>query len=544
MTKFLLVLSVVVAFTSSITPAQALDKAKVLAGAEKAYEKFSKAYVAPGPGCSVGVSLNGETIFERAFGLAEMEHNIPNTPQTIFESGSVAKQFTAAAMVLLQLDGKLNIDDPVRKYIPELPEYDKPITIRHLLNHTSGMRDWGSVMALTGVGRGDRVITQDIALDVIIHQKSLDFTPGAEYSYSNSGYNLAAIIVERVSKQKFADFVAERLFKPLGMTKSSWRDDYQRLVPGRAQGYSRNGDKEPWFLNMPIMNVVGNGGMLTTIGDWMKWNAMLDSKSLGAPLVDALQTQGILNDGRKISYALGLDVTTYKGIKEVGHSGGTAGYQTYLARYPDKKLSVGSLCNGYPPGSDEIVHSIADEILGPFPEPAKVETVPVPEDQLKKFVGMWRNDVTQNANMIAFDKGELNINGGALKPVADGSYMLGVRKLRFKTGTPVTAEIANPDGSFTRLTMVEPWTPTAADLSSFAGDWYSEEAGATFTFAVEGDKAFIARRGLAKIPLRALYKDHFGAPGYVLWVTRDSAGKFDKLHVGGSRMRDMLFVRK
>src|SRR5688572_55158 len=221
--------------------AQVPDKARVIAGAERAFEKMTKAYVAPGPGCAVGVSLNGEPVFEKAFGLAEMEHGIPNTPRTIFESGSVAKQFTAAALVLLARDGKLSLDDPVRKYIPELPEYDKPITIRHLLNHTAGLRDWGSVMALTGAGRGDRVVTQDIALDVIIRQKALDFTPGAEYSYSNSGYQLAAIIVERVSKQKFGDFVNERLFKPLGMKNSSWRDDYRRLVPGRAQGYSKAG---------------------------------------------------------------------------------------------------------------------------------------------------------------------------------------------------------------------------------------------------------------------------------------------------------------
>src|SRR5688572_6886976 len=228
MFKNLLAVIVFISFVYSSALAQALDQAKVIAGAERGFEKAAKTNIVPAPGCAVGVSLNGQSVFEKAFGLAEMEHNIPNTPQTIFESGSVAKQFTAAALVLLQQDGKLSLDDPVRKYIPELPEYDKPITIRHLLNHTAGLRDWGSVMALTGAGRGDRVITQDIAFDVITRQKALDFTPGAEYSYSNSGYQLAAIIVERVSKQKFGDFVNERLFKPLGMKNSSWRDDYRR----------------------------------------------------------------------------------------------------------------------------------------------------------------------------------------------------------------------------------------------------------------------------------------------------------------------------
>src|SRR6185436_9825595 len=178
-----------VAFLSTATSAQVPNKEKVVAGAERAFEKITKTFVAPGPGCAAAVSLNGESVFEKAFGLADLEHDVPNTPQTIFESGSVAKQFTAAALVLLQQDGKLSIDDPVRKYIPELPDYGAPLTIRHLLNHTSGLRDWGTVMSLTGAGRGDRVITQDLALDVITNQRSLDFTPGSEYSYSNSGYN-------------------------------------------------------------------------------------------------------------------------------------------------------------------------------------------------------------------------------------------------------------------------------------------------------------------------------------------------------------------
>ena len=548
MLKNALVVLVFVAFGFSLAPAQAPEKDKVIAGAELAWEKTVKAHVAPGPGCAAAVSLNGETVFEKAFGLAEMEHNIPNTPQTIFESGSVAKQFTAAAIVLLAQDGKLSLDDPVKKYITELPEYDKPITIRQTLNHTAGLRDWGSVMELTGVGRGARVITQDIAFDVIVRQKGLDFTPGAEYSYSNSGYQLAAIIVERVSKQKFGAFVEERLFKPLGMTKSSWRDDYQRLVPGRAQGYSRQGPTGPWRLNMPFMNVVGNGGMLTTVGDWMKWNAMLDSKSLGAPLVEALETRGVLNDGRKISYALGIEVGEYKGLKEVFHSGGTAGYQTFLARYPDKKLSVGALCNGFPPFSGDLVRSIVDEILGPFPEtPKPPDGVALTEDQLKKYVGIYSSRVSRNVNRIVLEKGELKINSTKIIPLADGSFVLSdgapFKFFQDKDGKVTAAEIDN-NGTIIRLTAREEWKPTAAELADFSGGWYSDEARAAFTFAVEGDKPFIIQHPTLKLPLRPIYKDHFAAQGgFVVWVTRDGSGKIDKLHVTASRMRDMPFVR-
>jgi CubicO group peptidase (beta-lactamase class C family) len=542
--NFLFVLTAI-AFLSGATPAQVPNKEKVVGGADRAFEKVAKAYVAPGPGCAAAVSLNGETVFEKAFGLADLEHNVPNTPQTVFESGSVAKQFTAASLVLLQQDGKLSIDDPVKKYIPELPDYGSPLTIRHLLNHTAGLRDWGTVMSLTGVGRGDRVVSQDLALDVITHQRALDFTPGAEYSYSNSGYNLAAIIVERVSKQKFPAFVEERLFKPLGMTSSSWRDDYQRIVPGRAQAYSRAGTG-PWRLNMPFMNVYGNGGMLTTVGDWIKWNAMLDSRSLGAPLVDALETRGVLNDERKIAYALGLEVAKYKGLKDVSHGGATAGYQTFLARYPDNKVSVAVMCNGTAPSAGQIAANITDEIFGPLPENPKIESAKVSEDELKKFVGIWPDEKTHLPARFVIENGVSRWRGGRLTPMGGGQFIGGNNQLKFtldKDGKPISAETVDDDGEVRRFAQEKEWTPTPADLASFKGDWFSEEAGATFTIAVDAAKAFIKQRPATNLPMQPLYKDHFFVQGFVVWFTRDKTGKVDGMHVGASRMRDMPFVR-
>jgi CubicO group peptidase (beta-lactamase class C family) len=532
---------------AGVVVGQAPDQTKVVAGAERGFEKVFKGVTMPAPGCAVGVSLNGEMVFEKAFGLAEMEHNIANTPQTIFESGSVAKQFTAAALVLLQQDGKLNLDDPVRKYIPELPDYGAPMTIRHMLNHTAGLRDWGSVMALTGAGRGDRVVTQDLAFDVMIHQKALNFKPGAEYSYSNSGYNLAAIIVERVSKQKFAAFLDERLFKPLGMKNTSIRDDYTRIVPGRAQAYSRDGNNAPWRLNMPFMNVYGNGGLLTTVGDWIKWNAMLDSKSLGTPLVDALETRGVLNDGRKIAYALGLEVSNYKGLKDISHGGATAGYQTFLARYPDQKVSVAVLCNGTSPSAGDLAGVITDEIFGPYPATPAPAVVQLPEEQLKKYVGLWRNVKTHTPGRFVLQNGVLRFGNTQVRPQADGSFLAGNSKLTFsldiKDGTPVFVEAVDSEGEVTQFIAEKQWTPTAVELQTLAGDWYSEDAGATFTFAVEGDKAFIRQRPATKLALQPLYQDHFTFQGYITWVTRDAAGKVDKLHVGVPRMRDMPFSK-
>lgn len=534
-------------FASSVVTAQAPDQAKVVAGAERAFEKASKTNAAPAPGCAVGVSLNGQAVFEKAFGLAEIEHNVPNTPQTIFESGSVAKQFTAAALVLLQQDGKLSLDDPVKKYIPEIPDYGSPLTIRHMLNHTAGLRDWGSVMALTGVGRGDRVITQEVALDVIARQKALDFKPGNEYSYSNSGYNLAAIIVERVSKQKFGDFLAERLLKPLGMTNTSVRDDYQRIVPGRAQAYSRNSNNAPWRLNMPFMNVYGNGGMLTTVGDWLKWNAMLDARTFNAKLVDELETRGVLNDMQKIGYALGLNVGDYKGLKDVSHGGSTAGYQTFLARYPDKKLSVAVLCNGTSPSAGGIAANVTDEILAlASGQPTARDSVQVSEEQLKKHVGLYRDEKTRFPARLVVDGGSLRFNGSPLRPQGDGTFIMQSSiRLTFtfdKDGTPVSIE-GRDVGEYKKFVRETEWTPTAAELAPFTGDWYSEEADAKFTFAVEGNNAFLKQRPASSFPLQPLYKDYFRYQGYIIWLTRDATGKVDKLHIGGSRMRDMPFVR-
>ncbi len=526
--------------------AQVPDKAKVVAGAERAFEKAAKTNAMPAPGCAVGVSLSGESVFEKAFGLAEIEHNVPNTPQTIFESGSVAKQFTAAALVLLQQEGKLNLDDDVRKYVPGLPDYGSKMTIRHLLNHTAGLRDWGSVMGLTGAGRGNRVITQAIAIDVIHRQKGLDFKPGDEYSYSNSGYQLAALIVEHVSKQRFGEYIAERFFKPLKMSDSSWRDDYQRLVPGRAQGYSRQGANAPWRLNMPFMNVYGNGGMLTTVGDWLKWNAMLDSRSMGGPLVDALETQGVLNDDRKISYALGLQVGTYRGMRDVSHGGATAGYQSFLARYPDQKVSVAVLCNGTSPSAGGLAASVTDEIFGPLNVDGVHQHATLSEDQLKKYTGLWRNEKTRFPGRFTYDNGALRFNGQPMRPDSVNTFMLGANRVRFspgKNGKPTVAELTNSEGTVSRFIAESEWTPTTADLASLAGDWHSPEAQATFTVSVEGDKAFVVQKPILKLPMTPLYKDHFSAGNFVVWFTRDRAGKIDNLHVGGSRMRDMLFER-
>src|SRR5688500_11814257 len=189
------------------------------------------------PGCAVAIGRPGQPTFARAFGMANLEHGIANTPATIFEAGSVSKQFTAAAIQLLAQEGKLSVDDDIRKYIPEIPDYGKTITIQHMLNHTSGLRDWGSLMGIAGAPRGRRAYTHAHVVDILSRQRGVNFPSGQEYSYSNSGYNLLAVIVDRVSGMSFAEFSKKRLFEPIGMKNTQWRDDFTRIVKGRSVGY-------------------------------------------------------------------------------------------------------------------------------------------------------------------------------------------------------------------------------------------------------------------------------------------------------------------
>jgi CubicO group peptidase (beta-lactamase class C family) len=528
--------------------AQAPDSVRIVAGADRVITAATPASASPG--CAVGIARDGRPVYARAFGMADLEFGIPNTPETIFESGSVAKQFTAASIVLLALDGKLRLDDPVKKYITELPDYGAPLTIRHLLNHTGGVRDWGSVLELTGFGRGDRVVTQTLALDVIVHQRALDFTPGAEYSYSNSGYTLLSTIVERVSKQSLPAFTAERFFKPLGMTHTTWREDYRRLVPGRAQAYASAGNGT-WRLEMPFMNVYGNGGMLTTVGDWLKWNTMLGTRSLGAALVDSMERRGVLNNGHPIAYALGLTHGLYKFNREIAHSGSTAGYQTYLTRFPDLGLSIAVLCNSATPNATLLAHNIVDAISGPFRAAPAPDTVSMSTAELQKRAATWREVDMHLPAQTIIENGTLRVVGGAaLHPLRDGSFLAAPGPVRWQfeigaDGKPAKATriAADDERHYVAATA---WTPTTAQLAEFAGVWHSDEADATFTVAIDGSQIALVQRPATRIVLRPLYKDHFApaqGAGQVMWFTRDAAGRVTTLHIGASRMRDMPFVR-
>jgi CubicO group peptidase (beta-lactamase class C family) len=323
------------------------------------------------PGCAVGVVRDGTLAFAKGYGQADLERGVAIGPGSVFDIASTSKQFTAAVIVLLAQEGKLALDDDVRRFVPELPRYEAPITIRHLLNHTSGLRDYTDLMALAGWQMED-FTTAEQALAMIVRQKALNFRPGAQYLYSNSGFFLLSVIAARAGGKPFPDLARERIFEPLGMTSTHFHSDHRLLVKNRAIGYApREGG---WAISMSDWEQTGDGSVLTTVEDLARWvRNFEDPKVGGQALVDQLQGKGRLASGEEIDYALGLRLASYRGLATVGHSGSWAGYRSNILRFPSEKTAVIVLCNAETAEAATIARKIADvalaDRLGPAPVP-------------------------------------------------------------------------------------------------------------------------------------------------------------------------------
>jgi CubicO group peptidase (beta-lactamase class C family) len=479
--------------------------------------------------------------------MANLEYDIPLTTESIIEAGSVAKQFTAAAILLLAQQGKLSIDDPVRKHIPELPDYGAPLTIRHLINHTSGLRDWGTVAAIEGWPRGSRVHTHDHVLDIVARQRELNFRPGSEYLYSNTGYNLMAIIVQRVSGRPFADFTRTEIFEPLGMARTSWRDDYTRVVKARATAYSptRNGFR----LNMPFENVHGNGGLLTTIEDLLRWSANFDGGHVGGPALLREQVRpGRLTSGREIEYAAGLTVSRYRGVAEVSHSGATAGYRAFLTRYPEHGLAVAVLCNHAGAGAVTLGHQVADLYLGSAAtDPVPPKTVTLAPTVLAARAGMYRNAVTWEPLRISVREGKLVDDGGTeAVPLSPTTFLSnnGGRAV-FEVGPDGRTRalrLLQQDGDTILFLPIEAHTPKADELRALAGTYTSDEAVTTITIVQQGEKLVLRQRPAVSLELRPAYRDVFEVPtGDLVRFIRDETGRVKEMSLFLGRVRDLRF---
>lgn len=506
------------------------------------------------PGCVVGVARRGEPALVRAYGLANLETGTANTAATRFEAGSVSKQLTAAAVLALARQGRLSLDDDVRRHLPELPDHGTPVTLRQMLNHTSGLREWSDLAELAGWPRRTRVYTQADVLRMAARQRALNFTPGTEYLYSNTNYTLAALVVERVSGMPFAELTRRALFEPLGMAHTSWRDDHRDVVPGRADAYgSREGGG--WRLNMPFENTVGHAALLTTVEDLLRWNAALDDEpsAIGGDFARQMQEPGRLAGGRAGPYALGLEVGTRNGTRAVSHAGATGGYHSFLGRYPEHGLSVALLCNAGSINTEETGPRLADLFL-PAPPPAAAPAraaAALSAAQAAAPLGLYRNARTAMPAMVEARPGGFSINGGApytaLSPTrfatADGARE--ARLVAAAGGGRRELWIVRATGDTTRLVPVAAWSPSAP-LVEVAGEYASDEADARVVVRLEGDTLSLFTHPERAMRLRPAYRDALLAPddGWLFVLERHTGGRVVGMTAWTARSRAIRFRRE
>ncbi len=500
------------------------------------------------PGCAVGVIQDGQVLLSRAYGVADLEHGVLNEPSTLFEVGSVSKQFTAAAILVLARDGKLKLTDDVRKYIPELPVYGGRVEINHLLSHTSGIRDWGVLDELAGWGRTTRVMTNADALDIIVRQQQLDFMPGEEFSYTNSGFVLLAIIAERVAGQSLQVFARENLFEPLGIKSTQWRDDFRRVVSGRSIAYMRT--ERGYVQTMPFEDVYGDAGILTNVPDLLIWNTALTERKLGEFVAKEFERRAVLNSGRQSNYSRGLYQRTRNGTTEISHAGGIGAYRAWLARFPEHRLSVAVACNAGDPdytfGGDYFGYQIADLFL-----PAS-EKIPSNTYLTKAEVraGLYVSEFTGMPVKLVRNGNDLRIQGAPLTAISNdrmalknGDQVVFVDSRRFKIETKT--------GNVETFIRTESWAPEKPDLDSFTGRFYSNEIGATYEIKKNSTDLvlYIEHRPEMAFKLKPVYRDSFvydirlGVEGALVRFYRDENGAVNELGIGWriGRARDLRF---
>jgi CubicO group peptidase (beta-lactamase class C family) len=528
---------------------------------DKVDKLFSKWDSTVSPGAALAIIKDGKIIYKRGYGMANLEHNIPLTPTSVFRIGSTSKQFTASCIAILALQGKISLDDDIRKYIPELPKYEKPITIRHLVHHTSGIRDYLTLSSIAALP-DDHFFTPEDTVELLSRQKGLNFLPGKEYLYSNSGYFLLGVIVKRVSGESLNDFAQTHIFKPLGMKNTHFHDDHTIIVKNRADGYSPL--KKGFWIDMTTLDHVGDGGVFTTVEDLFLWDQAFYSYKLGKELMELIQTPGMLNNGEKLDYAFGLGVYEYKGLKRVSHSGGFVGFRAQMARFPEQKFTVVCLANLGTINPSRLCLQIADIYLAAKLKKAeeapkkkeKVKAVTLSREELEDKVGNYQDERTGMWVVISMKEGKLVREAWGRKYV-----LTPVSETRFKAlDAPSDNSIEFvPDDrgriqkalltiegreeiNLVRSSMLGPLTPS--QLKQYAGEYYNDELPATYKLVVEKGSLFFKHKNALKGAFKAMDRDIFTIRWFNIEFVRDKRKRIKGFVLGAGRVTNIEFVKK
>ncbi len=558
---FVLKLAVLLSLTAAINVsalAQTNGKADtVSAQVDKVFAQWDKPN---SPGCALAVIKDGNIIYKRGYGMANLDHDIPISPSTVFHVASVSKQFTAMAIDLLAKQGKLALDEEVKKYIPELPDFGDKITVRHLLHHTSGLRDQWNLLILAGWRLSEDVVKDEDVLDLVSRQKALNFKPGDQHLYSNTGYTLLAIIVKRVSGQSLREFAEANIFKPLGMNSTFFRDDHLVVVKNQAYGYSSPGNGV-FKLSVPNYDTVGASSLLTTVEDLAKWDQnFYEMRVGGKELLEQMQIPVTLNNGDKIEYAHGLSVSRYKGLGIVGHGGADAGYRSNIMRFPEQRFSVACICNVANINPTQISRQVADIYLKDQlkPEAPKthpvVNTVTLTEQQLKSKVGTYWNTTTADLAKVSLINSNLYLNA----PGANAELLpLGENRFQVKEQPTEVAFESRQNGGAMQLKIipdgrkpvvfeaVEAASPTTTQLPEYAGAYYSAEIDSVYNVEVDGDKLVLKRKKYKPVSFLPAFKDAF--TNIVLGTvrfTRDNQNRINGFIASSGRIRNFRFSKQ
>ena len=509
------------------------------------------------PGCALGVFRDGRIAYARGYGMADLNQGIAIDPRTVFYIASTSKQFAAASLSLLAVQGKLSLSDPVKRYVPELPAWADGITVAHLMGHQSGIRDYLGLWGMSGRLAGDE-IPEEQALDLIARQRATDFAPGTKWSYSNSGYFLISLIVKRVSGQSLREFAAANLFGPLGMRDTHFHDDRTMIVPHRAEGYEPDG-KGGYHIYRTSFALVGDGGLLTTVEDLAKWDENFFDNRLaggGPAFIQRLTTRGVLANGDTTNYAAGLFIDRYRGQPIVSHGGAFIGYRAELLRFPALHTSIAILCNDYTAAPEAMAKQVADVVLGDKLSSAAAVaagsggTARVAPATLDRYAGRYELMPGLAATVARKDSGLVVSFAGMqlpFVPTSDSTFtnqqMAGTMTFRAMPGGKVGLTFP-PVGLEAPTASLGPTpTLTPADRQAIVGRYACDELATTFTVREQG----------GALQVRAGYGDWRAlmpfAPGVFstgdsrITVERDKAGKVTGLRLDAARMLGIKLLR-
>ena len=516
------------------------------------------------PGCALSVYEDGAIRYARGYGMASLEHSVPLSPRSVLDVGSISKQFTAMSMLILEKEGKLSLDDPIRKYFPEMPAYADRITWRRALSQTSGLRDLWTMWGQTGrTFAGDTVD----ALNVIFHSAEPNYTPGERYLYTNTGWILAAQAVYRLTGKTLAQFAEERIFKPLGMRDTRFLSDRYAIIPNLAESYGPRSGGFRIVRSEYDGAIQGPGGIHTTVEDFGRWLNNYDAATVGGrDIIQTMTTPTKLNNGSPatsgpgMAYAIGLTVGTLRGLRVVAHGGSWGGFRGHFLRFPDQRFAVATFCNLTTSGPDSLAAKVAAIYLGDRMQRDTVAAwtvalageprVATSAVTLGNLAGVWRN-IERGEVRRTRVKGDTLVSAGdpptAYVPLGGGRFRAERTEIRFEGatgngGAPARMMVRTPTDTMT-FVRADTVVLDAAKLAEYSGDYRSDEAEVTQTWRVEKGQ-LVMYAGYRRLGvLEPTYKDGFTRGGSVIDVVRDAKGRITGYVVESGRVRHLRFTR-